>query len=235
MAALNETVTVVTGAGGNLGESVVQSFAKAGSKVVLLDLKAPADRAREVGGTAIAADLLDSSAASEAMQAAYQVHGRIDHVLHLVGGFSAQPAHEATDGDYARLFDLNVRSLFNVGRAALPLLRKQGTGLLAGVSSGQAFRGAGEGVALYAAAKAAVAAWLKSVDLELEGTDIKVSVLYPMGIIDTEPNRFAMPGADRSAWIDPADLANSLVFSASTSRRGRVLEIPVYPGRGRGA
>ena len=235
MTSLDQTVSVITGAGGNLGEAVVQAFAEAGSTLILIDLKAPEARAKEHGGTALAADLLDSGSAVEAIEAAHKVHGRIDHVVHLVGGFSYQPAHEATDADYAKLFDLTVRTLFNVGRAALPILRKQGSGLLAGVSAGQAFRGAGEGVALYAAAKAAVATWLKSVDLELEGTDVKVSVLYPMGVIDTEPNRFAMPGADRSAWIEPADLAASLVFAASTSRRGRLLELPVYPGRAKGA
>ncbi|TVQ93418.1 MAG: SDR family NAD(P)-dependent oxidoreductase [Deltaproteobacteria bacterium] len=231
MAELNDTVTLVTGAGGHLAEAVLSTFARAGSRLVLLDLQAPEERARTVGGTAISANLLDADDAGRAVQAAFEVHGRLDHVLHLVGGFSFQPAHEATDADFDKLIGLNLRTLVNVGRAALPLLRKRGKGLLAGVSAGQAFRGGGAGVALYAAAKAGVATWLKSVDLELETSDVKVTVLYPMGIIDTEPNRFAMPTADRATWIDPQDLAAALLLAATTSRRGRLLEIPVYPGR----
>lgn len=231
MGALDGTVTLVTGAGGALGAAVVQGFASAGSAMILLDQAPPAERAAAVGGTALAADLLDPRSTADAFARAVAVHGRLDHVVHLVGGFSWQAAHEASDADYDRMFDLNVRTLFHVGRAALPVLRAQGRGLLAGVSAGQAWRGAGEGVALYAAAKAAVATWLRSVDLELTGTDVKVSVLYPMGVIDTAANRAAMPDADPATWIDPADLAAALVFAASTSRRGRALELPIHPGR----
>lgn len=232
MSDLNGRVTLITGAAGNLGHAVVHAFARAGSELVLVDRDPPAERAAQVHATALGADLLLADEAERLIDQAVAVHDRLDHVIHLVGGFAAQPAHQASSDDYDRMFDLNMRSLFNVGRAALPVLRARGSGLLAGVSAGQAWRGAGSGVALYAAAKAAVATWLRSVDLELEGTDVKVSVLYPMGVIDTQANRRAMPDADPAAWIDPTDLANSLVFAAVSSRRGRMLELPVYPGRG---
>jgi NAD(P)-dependent dehydrogenase (short-subunit alcohol dehydrogenase family) len=231
MSSLDGSVTLITGAAGALARPVVDAFAAAGSRIVLADLVAPDAAAAHVGGVALQCDLLNATSAAAAVGRAAEVHGRLDHVLHLVGGFSWQPAHEASDADYDRLFDLNVRSLFNVGRAALPILRARGQGLLAGVSSGQAWRGAGEGVALYAASKAAVATWLRSVDLELGGTDVKVAILYPMGVIDTPANRASMPDADPAGWIDPVDLAAALVFAASTTRRGRMLELPVHPGR----
>jgi len=233
MGELDGAVTLITGAGGALGASVVRAFGQAGCRLVLLDLHPPTARAQEHGGSAIGANLLDPTDARRAVDQARDRHGRLDHVIHLVGGFSWQPAHELEPAEFDRLVDLNLRSLVNVGRAALPILRAQGAGLLAGVSAGQAWRGAGEGVAMYAAVKAAVATWLRSVDLELAGTDVKVAVLSPMGVIDTQANRESMPDADPETWIDPADLAASLVFAASTSRRGRVLEIPVYPGRAR--
>jgi short-subunit dehydrogenase len=113
----------------------------------------------------------------------------------------------------------------------LPGLHDQGTGFVAGVASGQAWRGGAAGVALYAASKAAVAAFLRSVDAELDGTDVAVCALFPMGVIDTAANRAAMPDADPAEWIDPAGLGEALVFAASRGRRARLLELPVHGGR----
>jgi NAD(P)-dependent dehydrogenase (short-subunit alcohol dehydrogenase family) len=227
---LNGTVTLITGASGALGRAVVARFARAGSRLALVDRVAPSV-APERTSLTYGCDLTDPEATAQVVEEVVERLGRLDHVLHLVGGFSWQAAESATIDDYVGLFDINVRTLFCVGRAVLPVLRAQGTGLLAGVSSGQAWRGAGEGVALYAASKAAVATWLRSVDLELAGTDVKTTVLYPMGIIDTPANRSAMPEADPAGWIDPDDLAEALWFAASTSRRARLTEIPVHPGR----
>jgi len=228
---LSGTVTLITGGAGALAGSVARAFADVDSTLVLADLQAPTQRARSLGATAVAADLLDVDAARELVTRVVQEHGRLDHVIHTVGGFTMGSAWEASDADYDHMFDLNMRSVFQVGRAALPQLRSQGRGLLATVSAGQAYRGGAAGVSLYAAAKSAVAAWTRSVDAELSGTDVRATVLFPMGVIDTEANRAAMPDADTSTWIDPDDLASALVFAASTSRRGRLVDLPVHPGR----
>jgi NAD(P)-dependent dehydrogenase (short-subunit alcohol dehydrogenase family) len=158
-------------------------------------------------------------------------HGRLDAVIHLVGGFVWGPAHDASAADYGRMMDLNVRTLVAVTQAALPVFRAQGTGWLAGVAAGQAWRGGAADVALYAASKAAVAAYLRSVDAEQAGTDIGVCILFPMGVIDTPANRSAMPEADTNTWIDPRGLGEALVFAATRDRRARCLELPVHGGR----
>jgi NAD(P)-dependent dehydrogenase (short-subunit alcohol dehydrogenase family) len=231
MSHLEGTVTLITGGGGALAAPIASAFAARGGRVALLDVVAPEARAHEWGGLAVGVDVMDAEATRRAVESVRAWGGRLDHVIHTIGGFTWGPAWEAQPGDFDKMFDLNVRSLFHVGRASLPLLREQGRGLLAGVASGQAWKGGTGGVALYAASKAAVAAWLRSVDEELEGTDVKVSVLFPMGVIDTPANRRAMPEARPEGWIDPVDLAEALVFSASTSRRGRARELPIYPGR----
>lgn len=227
------TVTLITGGSGALAGHIAEAFASAGSRIVLVDRGAAKDRAAALGGLALSADLLDAESAESSVQAALAWGGRLDHVIHTVGGFHWGPAWDASSADYDRMFDLNMRTLFHIGRAALPVLRESGAGLLAGVAAGQAWKGGAADVALYAASKAAVATWLRSVDDELEGTDVKVSVLFPMGAIDTPANRAAMPDGDPDTWIDPADLASALLLAASASRRGRLREIPVYPGRAR--
>ena len=84
---------------------------------------------------------------------------------------------------------------------------------------------------LYAAAKSAVAALLRSLDAELTEGAIRVAVLYPMGAVDTPQNRRAMPHTDPQTWIAPEAIAEALLFAATRGPRGRLLEIPIYPPR----
>ena len=87
-------------------------------------------------------------------------------------------------------------------------------------------------MAAYAAAKSAVAGWLRALDDELSGTGVAVSILYPMGVVDTPANRAAMPDTDPGEWIDPDELAAALLFAATRGRRGRVRDLAVHPPGG---
>jgi NADP-dependent 3-hydroxy acid dehydrogenase YdfG len=88
------------------------------------------------------------------------------------------------------MFDLNVRTLVHTVMASLPEIIKVDSGFIGGISAGQVARGAGRGAAYYAAAKAAVALFLKSFDRS--GSSTKVGVVYPVGGVDThEPQRHA--------------------------------------------
>ena len=221
---------LVTGAGGALALGVLPALRAAGATLALADLSAPTARV-EGSDVALAADLTTSAGADAAWSSATAALGELHGVAHLVGGFTWGPAHEATDADVDRMIALNLRTTVNVVRAALPSLRARGTGWIAGIASGQAYHRGAADVALYAATKAAAAAYLRSVDAELAGTNVAVTVLYPMGVIDTAANRSDMPDADPATWIDPAALGEALAFAASRSARGRVLDLPVYPRR----
>ena len=50
-----------------------------------------------------------------------------------------------------------------------------------------------------------------------------------VGVVDTPGNRNAMPDADRSQWIDPAEIGRVLLFAATRSPRGRISDLPVFP------
>jgi NAD(P)-dependent dehydrogenase (short-subunit alcohol dehydrogenase family) len=110
-------------------------------------------------------------------------------------------------------------------------MHEQGEGFIAGFSSEPAWHGEGPGAPLYAAAKSAVATLLRSLDGELGGTSIQVSIVYPMGVVDTPANRHAMPDADPEHFIDPAEIAETLLHAAGRSMRGRLLELPIFPPR----
>ena len=85
-------------------------------------------------------------------------------------------------------------------------------------------------MSLYAAAKAAVAAYVHAVQDELGGRGIRTAIVYPLGVVETPANREAMPDADRSGWIDPAEIGHALLFAATRGSRGAVTELPVSAG-----
>jgi NADP-dependent 3-hydroxy acid dehydrogenase YdfG len=213
MERLDGQVFVVTGGKGAIGRSVVTALSAAGARAIVAGLP-------EV-------DVLDAGGAERLVKDVLAREGRLDGVVHTVGSFAMGKVHEAKVSDYDQLFDLNVRSLFYVARAVVPHFLTSGRGFLAAFSSEPGWSGASPGSALYGAAKSAVATFLRSLDGELAGTDIKVAVVYPMGAVDTPANRRDMPGFDR--YIDPQDIAESIVHAAQRSRAGRLLELAVYP------
>lgn len=108
-----------------------------------------------------------------------------------------------------------------------PALHGQaGEGFFAAFAAGPAWTGAGPGRALYTAAKTALASLLRSLQGEVEG--VRFLVVYPMGTLDTEANRKAMPEADFSRWIAP-ELVAKVVVEAAGAKGGRLLELPIYP------
>jgi NAD(P)-dependent dehydrogenase (short-subunit alcohol dehydrogenase family) len=219
---LTDQVFIVTGAAGQIAGSINAALLEAGAKLHLVDRRTVETPA----GETTVADLNSLSGAQAMVQSALERFGRINGVIHTVGGFQAEAALAFKPETFDAMFNTNVRTLVNVSSAALPELVKTG-GFLGGISAGQAARGSGSGAALYTAAKGAVALYLKSLAAEVKG--IRAGVVYPMGTVDTPGNRKSMPQSDPKTWIDPAEIAQTFVFMASRGSGGRVLEIQVHP------
>jgi NAD(P)-dependent dehydrogenase (short-subunit alcohol dehydrogenase family) len=126
-----------------------------------------------------------------------------------------------------RMLALNLRSGYVLSRAAVRVMLKQGRGAIVNVAAKAAFEHPGDAAA-YAASKAAAVALLDSLAAELKGTGVRVNTILP-SIIDTEPNRQAMPKADFAKWPKPEDIARVILFLCSDEARvvhGAAL--PVY-------
>jgi NADP-dependent 3-hydroxy acid dehydrogenase YdfG len=223
---------IITGAGGGIAASIIDVFAEAGARLALADIDSGVvrDRARPVGAITIEADLTDPQAARAMVAEASSRLGGVDGLIHTTGGFAMAPASEVDLEHYQRLLDINLRTLVVTVGAVLPHLIEQRQGFLAGFSAGPGWhRSGGAGMSVYAAAKAAVATYLHAVQEEAGRHGISTVVVYPMGVVDTPGNRAAMPGDDRSGWIDPAEIGQALLFAATRSPRGRISDLPVFP------
>ena len=213
----NQTV-LVTGAAGNLGRAVAEAFAENGANLVLVDLKR--DHLERAFGADIfaPADLLDSSSVAKAIDMAVGRNRRIDVLCNIAGGFRmGEAVHETSDETWDCLFDLNARSLLHTVRAVVPRMLTAGGGKIVNVGAFAAQKGVA-GMGAYCASKSAVIRLTEAMAAELRESHINVNCVLPT-IIDTPENRSAMPDADPSRWVSPADLASVVLFLSSKAAR----------------
>jgi NAD(P)-dependent dehydrogenase (short-subunit alcohol dehydrogenase family) len=222
-----DRVILITGANGGLGSAVSQAFLDAGATVagVYLPGPPPVSHARFIS---IHADLTVPGQAARAVEQARSQAGRIDALVHLVGGFAGgQPIAETDDATWKRMLDMNLNSAFYAMRAVLPVLQTAGRGRIVAVGSRTAVEPAAN-LSAYGVSKAALVALVRTAALELKGTAITANAVLP-SVIDTPANRAANPGADYSHWVAPASIANLILWLASDAAadvNGAV--IPIY-------
>jgi len=224
-------VYIITGGAGAIAGAIAEVFTAAGARVVLADLpeSAVARRAVELGAQAVEADLGTLGGAERMVAEAAGLFGQVDGLIHTVGGFAMAPAHRADMVHFDLMLDSNLRTLFCAVRAVLPELLARRSGFLAGISSSVVVEGGGAGMAVYAAAKGAVASFLHAVEAEVGGQGVGVAVVYPYGPVDTPRNRAEMPGVDPSAWVDAQEIGHALLFAATRSPRGRLVRLEIRP------
>lgn len=226
---------LITGATGGLGGAVVQSFARAGDRLVLVGRHTQEIQELVVAlGLAdapilpVGADITQHGALDAALSDAGERLGVVEVAIHLAGGFKGgKPVAETPPATWDQMVQLNLTSAFVVARAVLPAMLDHGRGKLVFVSS----RGGsvpGAGAAAYGASKAGLELLVRDLAEETRAHGVNVNAIAP-STIDTPANRQAMPKADHSAWVQPESLAGVIHFLASDLARdihGAI--IPVY-------
>jgi|SRR5579862_5966087 len=229
---ITDQVYVVTGGGGAIARSILKALGAAGAKLVAVDrTQAHAEAAADTGAWPLGADLATFDGALAMARAIGDKFGAIDGLVHTVGGFAMGPLAESDPALYDKMFDLNVRTLYYAVRAVLPAMLVRGRGFIAGFSSEPGWSGTAPGSALYGAAKSAVATLLRSIDSEAHASGVRVSIVYPMGAVDTPANRQDMPSVDPRTLISPDEIGETIRFAAERGPGARLLELPVFPGR----
>jgi NAD(P)-dependent dehydrogenase (short-subunit alcohol dehydrogenase family) len=230
-----ERVVLITGAAGHLGAAVTRRFAADGARLALAERKLEKMQTlirelhlKDDDALAFAADLTKADEVKAWAQAVQARWGRADVLVNVAGGYKAgTPVHELDEADWDFMLNLNARAAFLACRAVVPLMLAQGGGKIINVSARAGLAGAKHSAA-YAASKAAILRLTESLSAELRDQNINVNAVLP-SIIDTPPNRAAMPKADPAKWVAPDDLASVIVFLASDAARAiHGALIPVY-------
>jgi NAD(P)-dependent dehydrogenase (short-subunit alcohol dehydrogenase family) len=221
-------IALVTGANGGLGTFVTQALLDAGATVVGLSRKIGQSEFNNPNFTALPAEISKAGGAKAAMESLVARFGRLDILVHTVGGFAGgQPIAEIDDDTFQRMFDVNLHATFYILRAAIPVMRKTGNGRIVGIGS-RAALDPGAGVGAYSASKAAMVSLIRTVAQENKDAGITANVILP-GTMDTPTNRKVMSNFDFSKSVRPAAVAGLitwLVSEAGKDVNGAV--IPVY-------
>ena len=201
-------VVAITGASRGIGAAAARVFAAAGAKVALL---ARSEReidalAAEIGPAALAlrCDVADWASVQQAIATVVQRFGRLDVLVNNAG--TIDPIARLADVDpaaWGRAVDVNLKGVFHGLRAAIPVMRAQGSGTIITVSSGAA-RAALEGWSSYCAGKAGALMLTQAAHLEEGPHGIRVLGLSP-GTVATEMQvKIKASGINPVSQLDPA-------------------------------
>jgi len=225
---MNGKVALVTGADGGLGKVVTQALLECGALVVGTSRKIQAAEFTHSAFTAIPADISAQEGAAALMKQVVSRFGKLDVLVHTVGGFAGgQSIANTGDETFQLMMDLNLKPLIHILRAAIPSLRESGTGCVIAVGSRAAVE-PGPNVGAYSASKAAMLSVVKTVALENKDAGLRANVILP-GTIDTAANRKSSPNADFSKWVQPAAIASLAIWLAGDAgREVNGAAIPIY-------
>jgi NAD(P)-dependent dehydrogenase (short-subunit alcohol dehydrogenase family) len=208
---------IVTGGFGVLGQAVAKSFADAGDKVARVDFApSPPSELRgalDIGGV----NLTDAAATQAALDQVVAAHGGIDVLINVAGGFTWETLADGSIDSWTRMSSMNLITTATISKLALPELTKSSAGRIVNMGAGGAVKGA-VGMGAYAASKAGVHRLTEALAEELADTGVTVNAILP-NIIDTPVNRKDMPDADFSKWVQPAAIADVMLFLASPASR----------------
>lgn len=225
---MNGKIVLVTGANGGLGTYVTKAFLEAGATVVGSSRKIQQSDFNHPNFSAIPAEIKTHAGAGALVEQVVARFGRLDVLAHTVGGFAGGASIADTDdATFQLMFDLNLNATFHLLRAAIPELRKSGSGRIIAIGS-RAAMDPGAGVGAYSASKAAMVSLIRTAAAENKDAGITANAILP-GTMDTPANRKAMPNADFSKWVQPATVASLMLWLAGDAGKdvnGAV--IPVY-------
>jgi len=234
---LTGKVALVTGGGAGIGRRVAESFAAYGARVAVIEIDAArADAVKGVLGPdalVVTGDADNVGTVDAAMAAIEARFGQLDVLVNNVGDFLMirDKFGDTTEEQWDALYRVNLRNMFVVTRAAIPLLRKAGGGSIINVSTIEAFRGI-PNHAIYAAFKAGITGFTQSLAVELGPEHIRVNAIAPETTNSEQVKATSrVPPENKEhlpRWFpigrfgEPSDSAGAALFLASENLSGWV-------------
>lgn len=245
---LQGKVALVTGAAAGFGEAIARLFVLQGARVLIADLDgAKAQQvAADLGPSAraVRCDVSRRQDVDAAVQACVQAFGVPDIVVNNAGTTHRnQPMLDVDEATFDRVFAVNVKSIFHMTRAVVPLMRERKGGAIINIGSTAGIRPR-PGLTWYNASKGAVNLVSKSMAAELGPDNIRVNAICPvmgatglieqfLGVPDTPENRAKIvAGIPLGRMSTPQDVAQAALWLASDAAQFITgVELPVDGGR----
>jgi 3-oxoacyl-[acyl-carrier protein] reductase len=249
MGQLAGKVAIITGAGSGFGTGMAEAYIREGAKVIIADINAEAGErvAKSLGAhaKAVATDVADGASVQAMVQACVDSFGVPDIVINNAGTTHRnQPMLQVDEQTFDRVFNVNVKSIYHMAHAVVPVMRARGKGgLIINVGSTAGIRPR-PGLCWYNSSKGAVNLLSKAMAVELAPDKIRVNALCPvmgatalledfMGMPDTPENRARfLSTIPLGRLCEPRDMAAAAVFLATDAAEFLTgLEMPIDGGR----
>ena len=213
----------VTGGSGGIGAEICAEFAKNGYFVGVGyngNKESAENLAEKIGGIAVKIDVSSSSSVTEAIKIFAKRCGEVNVLVNCAGtALPIKTILDVSEDEYDKAFDINMKGVFLVTKAALPHMLEKG-GSIINVSSMWGISG-GSCEAVYSATKAAVIGFTKALAKELAGANIRVNAIAP-GYIETKMNaafsendkKLIKEDIPLSRFGTPSDVAKAAVYLA---------------------
>ena len=229
MKLLENKTTLITGATRGIGKGIAEVFAKQGSNVAFTfssSVEAATALENELKSYGVKAKGYQSNAANyeaaqELAKNVIEEFGGIDVLINNAGITKDNLLMRMSEEDFDKVIEVNLKSVFNLTKAVIRPMMKQRNGSIINMSSVVGVKG-NAGQTNYAASKAGILGFTKSVALELGSRNIRCNAIAP-GFIETEMTG-SLPEETVKGWRDaiplkrggtPEDIANACVFLAS--------------------
>ena len=249
MGQLAGKVAIITGAGSGFGTGMAEAYVREGAKVIVADINAEAGErvAKSLGANAkaVATDVANGASVQAMVQACVDSFGVPDIVINNAGTTHRnQPMLQVDEQTFDRIFNVNVKSIYHMAHAVVPVMRARGKGgLIINVGSTAGIRPR-PGLCWYNSSKGAVNLLSKAMAVELAPDKIRVNALCPvmgatalledfMGMPDTPENRARfLSTIPLGRLCEPKDMAAAAVFLATDAAEFLTgLEMPIDGGR----
>ncbi|HII40192.1 MAG TPA: glucose 1-dehydrogenase [Thermoplasmata archaeon] len=231
--ALHGKVALLTGAASGIGRATAILFGREGAAVVVFDLKdegrGVVDTIAKAGGRAafVRGDVTSAADCETAVQQAVSEFGRLDILFNNAGIIRRASVVDTTEEEWDRVMSVNVKSIFLLSKAAIPVMARTGGGVIVNTASGWGLVG-GRNAASYCASKAAVVNLTRAMALDHAAQHIRVNCVCP-GDTDTamlreearqlgeDVERFLAGSAQRpmGRMGRPEEIAQAALFLAS--------------------
>ena len=218
---LDQRVAVITGAAGGLASFVAAELASRGVRLALLGR----DRSRlEALGQALtltperlltrSVDLLQATEVQSAAEAVAAKFGRVDILIHLVGGWNGgKSLWEVSADDLTAMIDQHIWTSFQAARAFVPHLVRNAWGRVIMIGSPSALRPSAQG-GPYAIGKAGQEALTLTLAAELKGTGVTAN-LIEVKTIDLKREKISSPSPANASWSTPEELSAAMLYLLS--------------------
>ena len=208
---------LITGANGNLGTAVTNTFLKQGYKVVatVINEEEKKELPQNENLQIEVVNLTNESETASFVQNAIEKYKKVDGALLLVGGFAMGDIRVTKTDEIKKQISLNFDTAYNVARPLFQHMMENNNGRIVFIGARPALQAAaGKDLLAYGLSKSLLFKLAEYINEEARGKNVTATVVVP-STLDTELNRKSMPDANPDNWVKPEALAEILEFIIS--------------------